>query len=87
MFNLGGGEILVILLVALLVLGPGKLPDAARQIGSVLTHLRRVSTGFQNELKSTLDAPPDRPTTGERDAGAPPVGPPVARGDDDATDD
>ena len=35
MGNLGGGEILVILLVALLVLGPSKLPDAARQLGKI----------------------------------------------------
>lgn len=55
MFNVGGGEVLVILLVALLVVGPGKLPEAARQVGNVLTQVRRMSTGFQNELKAALD--------------------------------
>lgn len=57
MFNVGGGEILVILLVALLVLGPGKLPEAARQVGNVLTQVRKMSSGFQNELRSALDEP------------------------------
>ena len=33
MFNLGGGEMLVILLLALIVLGPERLPEAARQVG------------------------------------------------------
>jgi Tat protein translocase TatB subunit len=64
MFNVGGGEVLVILLVALLVIGPGKLPDTARQIGNVLTQLKQMSSGFQNELKSAMDdiAPPTAST-------------------------
>ena len=57
MFNIGGGEVLVILLVALIVLGPTKLPDAARQFGSVMRELRKISTGFQNELKAAMDDP------------------------------
>jgi Tat protein translocase TatB subunit len=55
MFNVGGGEVLVIMLVALLVIGPTKLPDAARQIGKVLTQVRQMSSGFQRELKSAMD--------------------------------
>ncbi len=57
MFNIGGGEILVILLLALLVLGPQRLPDAARQAGKAMGELRRLSTGFQNELKQAMDEP------------------------------
>jgi sec-independent protein translocase protein TatB len=55
MFNIGGGEFLVILLVALIVLGPHRLPEAARQAGKVMGELRRISSGFQNELRSALD--------------------------------
>ena len=55
MFNIGGGEILVILLVALIVLGPQRLPDAARQVGKVLGDLRRMSSSFQQELRSAID--------------------------------
>lgn len=57
MFNVGGGELLVILLVALVVLGPTKLPEAARQAGQVMKELRRISSGFQAELKSAMDDP------------------------------
>ncbi len=57
MFNVGGGELLVILLVALIVLGPTKLPDAARQFGRVMSELRRLSTGFQREMREALDDP------------------------------
>ena len=55
MFNIGGGELVVIALIALIVLGPQRLPEAARQVGKVMGDLRRVSSGFQNELKGALD--------------------------------
>jgi len=56
MFNVGGPEVLVILLVALIVLGPHQLPKAARQVGQVMAEIRKVSTGFQRELTSALEA-------------------------------
>ena len=51
MGNLGGGEILVILLVALIVLGPTKLPPAVRQVGKFVGEIRRIGQGFQQELR------------------------------------
>ena len=55
MFNVGTGELMVILLIALLVLGPDKLPDAARKIGNVMAEVRRMSTGFQAEMRSAME--------------------------------
>ncbi|MDH4168108.1 MAG: Sec-independent protein translocase protein TatB [Acidimicrobiia bacterium] len=55
MGNLGGGEILVILVVALLVLGPSRLPTAARQVGNAVGELKRLSAGFQNEMRAAMD--------------------------------
>lgn len=55
MFNVGSGEILVILLVALIILGPAQLPKAARQVGHVMSEIRKVSTGFQRELTTALE--------------------------------
>ncbi len=52
MGNLGGAEILVILLVALIVLGPTKLPPAVRQVGKFVGEIRRMGQGFQQELES-----------------------------------
>ena len=57
MFNVGGPEVLVILLLALIVLGPQRLPDAARQVGKFMGELRRMSSGFQQELRSAMDDP------------------------------
>jgi sec-independent protein translocase protein TatB len=56
-FNIGGGEVAVILLLALIVLGPQRLPEAARQIGKFMGELRRMSNGFQQELRSAMDDP------------------------------
>ena len=59
MFNVGGGELIVIMLIALIVLGPKRLPDAARQIGKAMGDLRRLSTGFQNEVRTALHTEDD----------------------------
>src|SRR5690606_28471812 len=53
--NVGGGEILVILLLALLVLGPAKLPEVARQAGRAMSELRKVTSGFQRELDNAMN--------------------------------
>ena len=57
MGNIGGPEILVIFIVALIVLGPNKLPDAARQVGKAMAEIRRVSSGFQREMKDAMEDP------------------------------
>jgi len=55
MFNVGGGEIFLILLLALLLLGPEKLPEAARKVGKLLAEVRRVTSGFEEEVRSAMD--------------------------------
>jgi sec-independent protein translocase protein TatB len=56
-FNLSGGEILVILVLALIVIGPEKLPDAIRKAGRAYAELRKMSAGFQSELQDNLGEP------------------------------
>lgn len=55
MFNVGGGEILVLLLIALIFLGPDKMPDAARKVGKMLGEVRRMTSGFQEEIRTAMD--------------------------------
>jgi sec-independent protein translocase protein TatB len=57
MFNLSGSEIVFLLLIALIVLGPEKLPDAVRKFGKIYAEFKKMSTGFQSELKTALDEP------------------------------
>jgi sec-independent protein translocase protein TatB len=57
MFNLSGSEIFFLLLIALVVLGPEKLPEAMRRFGKTYAEVKKMSSGFQSELKSALDEP------------------------------
>ena len=75
--SLGPAEILVILVVALIVLGPKKLPEAGRQMGKALAEVRKWSQGFQDEIRSTIDLDADRPSYSQPQPGYVPPGPPV----------
>jgi len=59
--NIHGGELLIILLVALVFLGPQRLPEVARQVGQTVNTLRGLAKGFQAEIEAA--ARPD-PLTG-----------------------
>jgi sec-independent protein translocase protein TatB len=56
-FNVSGGEIIVILLLALVVLGPEKLPEALRRAGRTYAELKKMGNSFQTEMRSVLDEP------------------------------
>jgi sec-independent protein translocase protein TatB len=56
-FNLQGSEIIVILLIALVVLGPDRLPDAVRRFMQTYNELKKMGSGFQSEIKSAFDEP------------------------------
>ena len=52
MFGMGGTEILVILIVALLFLGPDKLPEAAKSISKGIRDLRKQTREFQDTIEA-----------------------------------
>jgi Tat protein translocase TatB subunit len=49
-FGMGTLEILVILVVALIVFGPGKLPQLARNLGRGMAALRKVTSDLTEEI-------------------------------------
>jgi len=55
MFGMGGSEILVILIVALLFLGPDKLPDAATKISKGIRELRRQTREVQQTIENDTE--------------------------------
>ena len=62
---------LVILLVALIVLGPQRLPEVARQAGRALAEFRRITSGFQDELRDALQPVTPPPPEMETPTNAP----------------
>ncbi|MFF5111736.1 sec-independent translocase [Streptosporangium sp. NPDC000509] len=54
MFGLGWPEIVALVVIALLVFGPEKLPQAASQAGKTLRNLRRMANNARDDLRSGL---------------------------------
>jgi Tat protein translocase TatB subunit len=55
MFNIGPMELIVILLVALVIVGPKRLPEVGRSIGKSLRELRRATEDVRYSFESSLD--------------------------------
>lgn len=75
MFGIGMPELLLILAVALIVLGPKKLPEIARSLGRGLAEFRRTTDDVKREMQAAadeLEAPPE--TDDAVDADAKPAG-------------
>ncbi len=51
MFGMSGTELIIVLVVALLVLGPQKLPELARQLGKGLREFRKATEGIRNTVE------------------------------------
>ncbi len=56
MFGFSMGEILLLGALALIVIGPKQLPEFARQLGKVLTEIRRASGHLTQEIKRQAEA-------------------------------
>lgn len=59
--NIGFSELLIILVIALVVFGPRKLPEIGRTIGKSLREFRRASDEIRSELRFDLDDDEDPP--------------------------
>jgi len=80
MFGLGFGEILIILVLALLLLGPSKLPEAAKQLGKGLRDFRKATDDLKQQFEGELYAEPrpQRPKLVEPAAAQAPEAAPAA---------
>lgn len=56
-FNITGGEVIIIAIVALVILGPDKLPDFVRRAGRVYGEVKKISQGFKTEFRDVIEEP------------------------------
>lgn len=69
---------LVLLLVIILVLGPGKLPQVGKGIGEALREFRKATSEIQGAVR--LDPPPAAPAASQAASSAPSAATPLAQG-------
>ena len=72
--GMGPMELMVILVLALIIFGPGKLPEIAGQVGKVVRDFRRTTAELSSEFNRTLSLEIEERKVGE----APPPAPPAA---------
>jgi TatA/E family protein of Tat protein translocase len=80
MFGIGAQELAIILVVALLVFGPKRLPDLARTLGRGLAEFRRASSDLRQSINLELDPEAEEKQRIQRAAAseqAPPAAPPA----------
>ncbi len=61
MGNFTGGEFIIILIVALVVLGPERLPEMARSAGKMIHKLKTMADGMGADVKGVMDDPSMQP--------------------------
>jgi len=59
MFNIGATELILILVIALIVFGPGKLPDVGQAIGKSIREFKKASREIQDGLEKADPEPDD----------------------------
>ncbi len=60
MFGLGFGEIVIILVLALILLGPQRLPDVAKQLGKGLREFKKATDDLKDQFETELYSDPKK---------------------------
>jgi sec-independent protein translocase protein TatA len=74
-FNIGAPELIVILVIALLVIGPGKLPDVGSALGKSIREFRKASSDVQESTR--IDTSPIPPASTTQPPSQPPSSEPT----------
>jgi sec-independent protein translocase protein TatA len=57
-FNIGTAELLLIFAIALIVVGPRRLPEIAQSLGKIVSDIRKISREFTTDMMREVNAPP-----------------------------
>lgn len=60
-FNLGGGEVIIILALVLILFGAKKLPELAKGLGTGIKEFKKATRDVTDEIHSAMDEPPPPP--------------------------
>ena len=71
LFNLGGGEIILILALVLILFGAKKLPELAKGLGTGIKEFKKATRDVTEEMHSAMDETPHSPTPGSVNYPAP----------------
>lgn len=63
MFGLGFGELILIFLIALIFIGPKKLPELAKGLGKGIRDFQNAAKGFSDQLQNDEEAPKQETST------------------------
>lgn len=66
--NIGAPELIIILIIALVVLGPGKLPDVAQSLGKSVREFRKAASDVSEATKLDAGTAASTPGTAEPNA-------------------
>jgi TatA/E family protein of Tat protein translocase len=69
--DIGGGEMLVIFLIALLLFGGQRMPELARGLGKSIREFKKVTSGVEEQIKQAIDEAPETVAKPVRKALAP----------------
>jgi TatA/E family protein of Tat protein translocase len=71
MFGLGFGELVLIFLIALIFIGPKKLPELAKGLGKGIREFQNAAKGFSDQMQDTQNNMNAQDTTHKQVADAP----------------
>ena len=64
-FNIGTAELILIFIIALIVVGPRRLPEIGRSLGKIMRDLRQMSQEFTVDMMREINAPAQEDQTKE----------------------